>query len=111
MRYLNAARTLATYESCGGDQAFMGCCIDPVVEEILGFSSAITSKNLEEAVFVAAEDAPTVEWLLADLERTVTITRVLEAHGIAYRYPTGTPQATVPQLRPADSIHSISRVA
>jgi hypothetical protein len=111
MRYLNPTRTRATYESDGGDHAFVHWAIETVQPEVPGFSSAITTRHIDEAVFVAAEDAPWVELFLSGVPDDVSTTELLTTSGIAFRNPTGTPLATVTPLVSARSIGPVSDVA
>ena len=117
MEFLNPERTLATYEAHGGEHCFLAWRIDTIIPEQPGFSSAITDKHITEAVFVAAEDAVLAEFLIANRSGWVSLTCLLESHGVAFRLPAGTGATAVdlpeaaPSVNPSSSVAALRRVA
>jgi len=95
MRYLNVAKTLFTYQSRGGEVALGRCEIRTVTPEILGFASAITSREIVEAVFVPSEWADLATWMIETGAEGSGIAALLAVHLIPYRYPSATATATV----------------
>ena len=60
-----------------------------------GFSSAITEREIVEAVYVPAEWADVATWLVETEAEAFGIATVLDARGVPYRYPTRTATAAV----------------
>lgn len=89
MEFLNPERTLATYEAHSGEQCFLAWRIDTISPEQPGFSSAITCKEIAEAVFVAGEDAALTELLVANRSGWASMASLLAANGVAFRLPGG----------------------
>lgn len=89
MEFLNPERTLATYEAHGGEHCFLAWGIDTITPEQPGFSSAITDKQITEAVFVAAEDAALAELLVVSRSGWESLANLLDANGVAFRLPRG----------------------
>lgn len=96
MEFLNPERTLATYEAHGGEHCFLHCAIETITLEQPGFSSATTDKHITEAVFVAADDAALVGLLIGSRGGSANLADLLEANGIAFRFPASTPTTTQP---------------
>ena len=87
MEYLNAARTVATYVSEGGEHAFLRVSIDSLTPEVYGVSGAVTDKTIAEAVFVDEDDAAIARVVLAGRAAVDSLTDLLNAHGIRCRLP------------------------
>ncbi len=94
MRYLDEARTLATYVAESGDHAFVQMGIMSLTPESPGFASGATEKIIAEAVFVADADAPLAMSVLAqamalpaDDGALDSLRRLFTVSGVDFRVP------------------------
>jgi hypothetical protein len=98
MEFLNANHTLATYETKGGELGFLKYDLVTIKEEVPEFASAIVDRELEEALLVAATDAPLVAYLCQTHDHIATLAGLLDGVGVSYRYPAGAPDPRVRSL-------------
>ncbi len=95
MDFLNSNRTIASYETYGGEHGFVRYGRETIRAELEGFSSAVTETFISEAVFVAAENASLVRFVLSTRFEGGTIAALLVDCGIPFRYPAGSRPAPV----------------
>ena len=110
MEYLDAARTVATYESMGGDHCFVRYGLVTVVEEVPGWAPAIREREIVEAVFVAADEVAEARWVLAGLTAAsnFTLSGMFEARGITFRLPHRVRPGTVQPFPAARSRRAVA---
>ena len=90
MEFLNANHTLAGYETEGGEFGFLKYDLVTLKEEVPDFAGAIIDRDLTEALFVAAADAPLVAYLCQTHDHIGTLAGLLDGVGVSYRKPAGT---------------------
>ncbi|MDQ6695862.1 MAG: hypothetical protein M3Z46_00195 [Actinomycetota bacterium] len=84
---LNNQLTLVTYETAGGERAFLRYELLTVQKELPGFSSAVVDRHLTEVVLVTASDAAVVQWLLTTRGLDGTLADLLDGQGVSFRCP------------------------
>lgn len=86
---------ITTYETDSNEHGFVRYAIETVSPEVPGFSAAIRTKCIVEALFVASADAEFAGLVLAAEPPGTELAPALAARGIPFRRPGGASQATV----------------
>jgi hypothetical protein len=87
MQYFDEQRRLGSYETMGGERAFVRWEIVTIVPAVRGISSAVTNRSLVETVFVDRDDAPLATLALYAADPDSDLAELFEQRGIRYRRP------------------------